>query len=48
MRPTLNSSDGRYWGHFPQDAVIGKSFFVYWPILSKDDQTPGRFGWGVR
>ncbi len=36
---TLNSSDSRFWGDFPSDHVIGKSFFVYWPIT-------GRFGWG--
>jgi signal peptidase I len=34
---TMNSSDSRYWGDFPQEKVIGKSFFVYWPIT-------GRFG----
>ena len=36
---TMNSSDSRFWGDFPSDHVIGKSFFVYWPITS-------RFGWG--
>jgi signal peptidase I len=36
---TLNSLDSRFWGDFPADSVIGKSFFVYWPIT-------GRFGWG--
>jgi signal peptidase I len=36
---TMNSSDSRYWGPFPKDRVIGKSFFVYWPITD-------RFGWG--
>jgi signal peptidase I len=36
---TLNSSDSRYWGDFPKSKVIGKSFFVYWPITE-------RFGWG--
>jgi signal peptidase I len=35
---TVNSADSRYWGELPEDNVIGKSFFVYWPI------TP-RFGW---
>jgi len=38
---TMNSSDSRYWGDFPQEKVIGKSFFVYWPITD-------RFGWGQR
>jgi signal peptidase I len=36
---TMNSSDSRYWGDFPQSKVIGKAFFIYWPIT-------GRFGWG--
>ncbi len=36
---TMNSSDSRYWGEFSQEKVIGKSFFVYWPLTE-------RFGWG--
>ncbi len=36
---TFNSLDSRYWGDFSSDHVIGKSFFVYWPISR-------RFGWG--
>jgi len=36
---TENSLDSRYWGPFPNNYVIGKSFFVYWPITE-------RFGWG--
>jgi len=38
---TLNSLDSRYWGWLPEQNVIGKSCFVYWPISS-------RFGWGQR
>jgi signal peptidase I len=38
---TVNSYDSRYWGGVPQQNVIGKSFFVYWPISY-------RFGWGQR
>ncbi|MCX6893780.1 MAG: signal peptidase I [Verrucomicrobia bacterium] len=38
---TMNSLDSRAWGDFPSTNVIGKSFFVYWPITS-------RFGWGNR
>jgi signal peptidase I len=36
---TFNSYDSRYWGDFSSGHVIGKSFFVYWPITK-------RFGWG--
>ena len=35
---TCDSSDSRYWGSFPKENVIGKSFFVYWPFGK-------RFGW---
>ncbi len=38
---TMNSLDSRSWGDFPSTNVIGKSFFVYWPITD-------RFGWGNR
>ncbi len=38
---TCNSLDSRFWGPIPEDYVIGKSFFVYWPLSS-------RFGWGNR
>ena len=37
---TMNSLDSRYWGDFPATSIIGKSFFVYWPITN-------RFGWGI-
>src|SRR4029453_14266780 len=32
---TVNSLDSRTWGPFPSDYVIGKAFFVYWPITSR-------------
>jgi signal peptidase I len=38
---TCNSFDSRAWGTFPAGNVIGKQFFVYWPLTS-------RFGWGNR
>ena len=38
---TMNSYDSRAWGDFPANNVIGKSFFVYWPITD-------RFGWVTR
>ncbi len=38
---TMNSLDSRAWGYFPATNVIGKSFFVYWPLTK-------RFGWGNR
>ena len=38
---TMNSHDGRAWGDFPQEKVVGKAAFVFWPITS-------RFGWGFR
>lgn len=38
---TLNSADSRLWGDVPEQNVIGKCFFVYWPISS-------RFGWENR
>jgi signal peptidase I len=38
---TVNSLDSRYWDWLPQQNVIGKAFFIYWPISD-------RFGWGQR
>lgn len=32
---TFNSYDSRYWGDFPQTKIIGKSFFVYWPVSTR-------------
>lgn len=44
---TVNSLDSRYWGDFPGSAIIGRSFFVYWPISTAHDGQPGRFGWSA-
>ena len=48
---TFNSSDSRYWGDFDQEKVIGKSFFVYWPIgatMFRGEKRESRFGWAHR
>ena len=44
---TMNSHDGRAWGDFPEEKVVGKASFVFWPIGARDD-APSRFGWGYR
>lgn len=36
---TGNSLDSRYFGDVDMDYIIGKEFFVYWPLTK-------RFGWG--
>jgi signal peptidase I len=42
---TMNSGDSRSWGDFSRENVIGKSFFVYWPIANRGES---RFGLGYR
>jgi signal peptidase I len=42
---TLHSLDSRNWGDLPEENVIGKSFFVYWPISNHGNS---RFGWSHR
>ena len=32
---TMDSLDSRYWGDFPAQYIIGKSFFVYWPLTKR-------------
>jgi signal peptidase I len=32
---TMNSLDSRYWGDIPSSSIIGKSFFVYWPLTKR-------------
>ena len=41
---TASSYDSRYWGFVPEANVIGKAWFVYWPI-SNGPKIPSRFGW---
>jgi len=36
---TRSSLDSRYWGDVQQQNIIGRSFFVYWPLNNS------RFGW---
>lgn len=38
---TLNSRDSRDWGDLPEENVIGRAYFVYWPFTS-------RFGWHTK
>ena len=42
---TANSYDSRAWGAFDEKKVIGKSAFVYWPIINHDGH---RWGWAHR
>ncbi len=32
---TMNSLDSRFWGDFPAPSIIGKSFFIYWPLTKR-------------
>jgi signal peptidase I len=32
---TMNSYDGRGWGDFPQEKVVGRALFVFWPLTSR-------------
>jgi signal peptidase I len=32
---TCDSLDSRFWGALPEKYVIGKSFFVYWPLTER-------------
>ena len=36
---TVDSLDSRYWGAFSEDAMLGRCWFVFWPLSE-------RFGWG--
>jgi signal peptidase I len=44
---TVNSYDSRGWGEFRRENVIGRCFFVYWPIGAQEGRH-SRFGWGDR
>jgi signal peptidase I len=32
---TVNSSDSRYWGGFPEEDLMGRACFVYWPLTER-------------
>lgn len=32
---TMNSWDGRGWGDFPREYVVGRALFVFWPFTSR-------------
>lgn len=32
---TMNSWDGRGWGDFPREHVVGRAFFVFWPFTRR-------------
>lgn len=38
---TVGSLDGRRWGDFPQEHIVGRYWMVYWPLSP-------RFGWVAR
>jgi len=40
---TVSSYDSRMWGSFPRESIIGRSWFVYWPIGAQNGR-PSRFG----
>jgi len=42
---TDNSLDSRFWGAVPENNIIGRAFFIYWPI---SNHGTSRFGWGQR
>ena len=46
---TFSSFDSRYWGTVPEQNIIGRSFFIYWPFTSRvPPPNDSRFGWGQR
>lgn len=32
---TMNSFDGRAWGDFPREKVVGRALWVFWPLTSR-------------
>jgi signal peptidase I len=41
-----NSSDSRYWGFVPRDAIVGSSLFIYWSVRppQQEQQPPTSLG----
>lgn len=36
-----HSSDSRYWGFVPRDAIVGQPMFVYWSVKTSGDEPEG-------
>jgi signal peptidase I len=32
---SMSSLDGRFWGSVPQEDVVGRAVFVYWPFSNR-------------
>jgi signal peptidase I len=39
---TVNSLDSRYWGGFPQEDIMGRAWFVFWPFTSRFGLATGK------
>lgn len=37
-----NSSDSRYWGFIPRDAIVGKPFLIYWSYRASTEDLTGQ------
>jgi signal peptidase I len=32
---SANSADSRYWGYVPQESVVGRAIFIYYPFTKR-------------